>query len=60
MDNKEIYDVMRFFGRARDAFDKAGMRNLAKKCDDAIGLAQQAALLGSFSDLPTETKSFNE
>jgi hypothetical protein len=59
MDNKEIYDVMRFFGRARDECDQRGLKDLAKKCDEAIGLAQQVALLG-FSDPPVEAKAFNE
>jgi len=46
MDNKEIYDVIAFFGRARDEFARRGMVVDSKKCDEAIALAQHAALLG--------------
>jgi hypothetical protein len=52
MDNKEIYDVMAFFGRARDEYSKRGMNALALKCDNAIALAQFAALLGLSDQSP--------
>jgi hypothetical protein len=49
MENKEIVDVLRFFSRARSEYDRRGMKRLALQCDEAIALAQHAALLG-FTD----------
>jgi hypothetical protein len=44
MDTKEIDDVIKFFGRARNEYDKLNMKDRAQSCDDAIALAQNVII----------------
>jgi hypothetical protein len=44
MDTKEIDDVIKFFGRARNKYDKLNMKDRAQSCDDAIALAQNVII----------------
>jgi hypothetical protein len=45
MDFNEFDKVIEFFSHARNECDERGATDLAQKCDDAIGLAQEVTLV---------------
>ena len=45
-DSSEFNRMLRYWGKARDAFGKAGYRDKALQCDQTIALLQEIELVG--------------